>query len=225
MPVTEIKNMPVKISDDQVMEHLQYNTRHDISARIRSHIGRAVNEINELIEPQAVYRILPVDDGAVIDRDRGQLDFNSKNLGKMISDCSSAAVFLTTLGSQVDQAVQSNINTCSHYGYVLNEAAACAVEQTADYLRKSVNKKLPANEHTTYRYSPGYCDWHLSEQKKLFDIIPSQKLGVELSEHCLMNPSKSVSGIMGIYSSKKKEEILRSICKNCSKKNCPYRRI
>jgi hypothetical protein len=66
-------------------------------------------------------------------------------------------------------------------------------------------------------YSPGYCDWLLEEQRKLFSFFPEQFCGVTLTESCLMLPIKSVSGIIGIGENVKKR--LYS-CEVCTMTNC-----
>jgi hypothetical protein len=46
------------------------------------------------------------------------------------------------------------------------------------------------------RYSPGYCGWHISGQKKLFEYLKPQQIGLMLRPSYLMEPLKSVSGVV-----------------------------
>lgn len=46
------------------------------------------------------------------------------------------------------------------------------------------------------RYSPGYCGWHVSGQRKLFDHLLPEEIGVTLRESFLMQPLKSISGVV-----------------------------
>jgi hypothetical protein len=46
------------------------------------------------------------------------------------------------------------------------------------------------------RYSPGYCGWHISGQRKLFDFLKPETIGISLRESHLMEPLKSVSGVV-----------------------------
>lgn len=50
----------------------------------------------------------------------------------------------------------------------------------------------------TSRFSPGYCGLSLAHQRVLFQTISASRLGVRLTESCLMLPIKSVSGLIGI---------------------------
>jgi len=51
---------------------------------------------------------------------------------------------------------------------------------------------------TKHRYSPGYGDLPLEYQKDLFALLQLDKLGVAITERCLLVPEKSVIAISGI---------------------------
>ena len=48
------------------------------------------------------------------------------------------------------------------------------------------------------RYSPGYGDMALENQKLFFQLLDMQKMGVDLTEHCYMTPEKSVTAVAGV---------------------------
>ena len=72
----------------------------------------------------------------------------------------------------------------------------------------------------TNRYSPGYCVWHLKEQKSLFSLLPAEYCNITLTDSCLMQPIKSVSGLIGIGANGKQKTYLCSICELS---HCLYR--
>ena len=45
------------------------------------------------------------------------------------------------------------------------------------------------------RYSPGYCGWNLTGQRALFTALGPEEIGIHLTESCLMEPVKSISGV------------------------------
>ena len=73
----------------------------------------------------------------------------------------------------------------------------------------------------TNRFSPGYCGWNVSEQHKLFSLLPGNFCGIRLTESALMDPVKSVSGIIGIGPDVRR---MPYTCSLCDMKNCIYRR-
>ena len=59
--------------------------------------------------------------------------------------------------------------------------------------------ELKEGETLVSRYSPGYGDWPLEAQRRLFELLDApRKAGVSLTDSLLMVPSKSVSAIIGV---------------------------
>ena len=140
----------------------------------------------------------------------------------LLDFCDKAVVFLVTVGPKVERVINENMESQPHYGIIVDAAASAAAEATAHYIQDYIEKKLNEEEKTTLRYSPGYCDWPISEQNEIFKILPHQKIGVELSENSFMSPRKSVSGVIGICPAD--TNFSGNLCMNCKKTNCPYRR-
>ena len=45
-------------------------------------------------------------------------------------------------------------------------------------------------------YSPGYCGWPVTGQRRLFAALEPADVGITLTSSCLMRPLKSVSGVL-----------------------------
>jgi cobalamin-dependent methionine synthase I len=57
------------------------------------------------------------------------------------------------------------------------------------------------NKSIYRRLSPGYGDWPIADQEKIFAVLdPDKNIGVKLTDSHIMIPEKSTSGIMGIIS-------------------------
>jgi hypothetical protein len=73
------------------------------------------------------------------------------------------------------------------------------------------------------RFSPGYCDWNIGQQRMLFWALSGKEIGIRLNGRCLMVPQKSISGIIGM--GRRKADIEGyDPCRECKKKECPGRR-
>ncbi len=70
-------------------------------------------------------------------------------------------------------------------------------------------------------YSPGYCGWDISGQRKLFEFLKPETVGISLGESCLMQPLKSVSGVF-IIGPKAIHlfDNCYSFCGRCTTHNC-----
>jgi hypothetical protein len=82
---------------------------------------------------------------------------------------------------------------------------------------------LRDGEELTLRYSPGYCGMHISQQRKLFQLVQADVVGVILMPSMLMYPLKSISGLVGLAP---KEAVSRycSPCDHCARLGCHMRR-
>jgi hypothetical protein len=101
-----------------------------------------------------------------------------------------------------------------------------AVENMVDQFHHRLGEQSEArNKMVSLRFSPGYCDWHITQQKELFKLLDSNRIGVELTYTCLMTPRKSISGVFGISSSSSIKDVMPyNPCLDCQKKDCRARR-
>jgi hypothetical protein len=74
----------------------------------------------------------------------------------------------------------------------------------------------------TNRYSPGYCQWPVTDQRKLFRLFKGSPCGVILTDSALMNPIKSISGLIGVGANVQYREYQ---CDLCNIKKCLYQKI
>jgi len=150
------------------------------------------------------------------------------NLGRQvcgyIKEATQVALFLCTAGEDFTRMT----NILNEQGdimeaYILDAIGSLTVENAMDkiqnMLKESVNN---LHSNISNRYSPGYCNWPLTDQTALFELIGDNTTGILLSDSCLMTPRKSVSGIIGIGKHLKHHEYG---CKICSNTTCIYRKI
>jgi hypothetical protein len=107
-------------------------------------------------------------------------------------------------------------------GYIFDVLGSAIVEAAADRMQNLLQQEIKIEGHNiTNRYSPGYCNWHVSEQHKLFSLFDGIASDVTLTPSALMQPIKSISGIIGIGPDVKFREYQ---CELCTSKNCVYRK-
>lgn len=85
--------------------------------------------------------------------------------------------------------------------------------------------ELPTGASTKLlRYSPGYCGWHISGQKALFAALRPEEIGISLRESFLMEPLKSISGvIVGGPGRIHEFEPSYPFCAECKSRSCRER--
>ena len=123
--------------------------------------------------------------------DFGGLALASNDLARVLKDCDEAYLIVATLGSGVDQ-VQRRLAVLSGLDALIAQATgASLIESFLD----EEQAKLGA---TTPRFSPGYGDLALANQRAFLAFMDSSRtVGVTLTDRLLMAPSKSVTAIAG----------------------------
>ena len=106
-------------------------------------------------------------------------------------------------------------------GYIADVIGSEIVESAMDKIQDDLERKMEAQGwHITDRYSPGYCGWSVAEQHKLFSFFPKNFCGITLTDSSLMQPIKSVSGVIGIGPNVRRKGY---VCQMCDMVNCIYR--
>lgn len=102
---------------------------------------------------------------------------------------------------------------------------AALIEHYCDTVEEELKKDISAGNFR-WRFSPGYGDWDLQEQKKVFAILKCDKIGLTLTASGMMAPVKSVTAIIGINHQSPActgETKSKKHCGDCASHDCPYR--
>ncbi len=164
---------------------------------------------------------------ATIRRDRFACEGISFECGPLITrhlkGCTEIAIFVSTLGLEFDRWVKGFFEKEDPLpGYIANTLGSVLVEAVADWLQERLEENIaPEGLSRSNRVSPGYCQWNVNEQHKLFSLLPKQFCDITLMESALMIPIKSVTGVIGLG---KGIQRLDYACRICDKKDCIMRR-
>jgi cobalamin-dependent methionine synthase I len=134
--------------------------------------------------------------------------------------------FAGTIGAEVDEEID-RLTSKNKYSdaFVVDATGSAGAEQLVEAFHQGMEKFLRTQgKGVTVRFSPGYCDWTVEEQAKLFKLLETDLIGVELSDSFLMTPRKSVSGIFGLTSTPSSKSTRYNPCAHCGKKDCMARR-
>ena len=184
--------------------------------------------LTDLIRPRVTYEIKKISKigKSMVTLECGTV-FQSRKMAYSLKGADKVVCFIATVGQKVDR----EINSLMHYGelangYVADALGSGAVEQLADSFQSEIARVCQRQGQTVgLRFSPGYCDWPVIEQHKLFSLMNWKTVGVELGETSLMSPRKSISAVFGIYDEAVAPEIkTKNPCLRCAKKDCIARR-
>ena len=210
----------------QVLSHIGYGDDYQPSARITSLVNDYIENYHDLMAPSYSYAIKDI---VSVQGDRVTIEdsitFESRVIARLLEPCEKVAIFALTIGNHLEEMVTYLAeNGLIVQANVLDAIGSGAAEQLAVFVEDKI-RKIAASQGLiiSRRFSPGYCDWELSQQKMVFRAMNGDSAGVYLTEGCLMLPQKSISGIIGIGPASRNIENYNP-CHTCNKKDCPGRR-
>lgn len=154
----------------------------------------------------------------------GKVLESGRRVTSYMKDASHLAAFVCTAGKIFSELSDEYFERGDFpEAFIVDSIGSVTVENAMDRIQILLEKEMYAiGMKISNRYSPGYCEWHVSGQQVLFSLIGDNNTGVRLTESSLMQPIKSVSGIIGIGKNIKKHPYGCSICNS---KSCVYRKI
>lgn len=174
-----------------------------------------------LLEPKACYDIFPLkevtDHYVCID----SICFESRDLAKRFQKARELAILLVTIGLPLEHEVERLYNSGdAGVGCFLDLFGSAAVDQVAYKAREVINEEVRLTGYeamssgycigktcpaytdcggvVAYWLAPGYADLATKEQKKVFTLLDGGKIGVHLSDSCMMTPRKSYTCLLPI---------------------------
>ena len=212
------------INRQRVLCDIGYRADFEPSARMVSLVNEYTENAHELIEPAYSYVIKDiklVQGPRVVIED--SITFESEVIARLLEQCEKVAVFTMTIGNPLEEMV------CylAESGLILQASVLDAIgsgiaEKLADFVQDRIGEIARAQGLTiSRRFSPGYCDWDVSQQKMVFRAMRGDTAGISLTDGCLMVPGKSISGIIGIGNSNVENY---NPCITCDKHDCVGRR-
>ena len=187
-------------------------------------IDEVLNESERRCEIKAGYKLTDIR----YDRNQkkgiliGDTFFNTdKIVTVQLKKSEKAVLFIDTIGPMMEDWSRELIEKGDPvYGFIVDTAASVIVESVTDFLHDYIGREMQKKGwKITNRYSPGYCNWPVAEQQKLFSKFPRNFCGITLTESSMMLPKKSISGIIGTGS---KVEMKEYLCDKCGMKDCTY---
>jgi hypothetical protein len=127
--------------------------------------------------------------------------FSGRAVATLLTGCPVAAAFVLTLGPRLEAEVAALAGRRELLeSFLLDAAGWAAIEGAVRALRLDLRRRLqPAGWRISHRLAPGYRDWPLAEQPALLGLLGGDTDGpVTLSEHGVLVPFKSITGLFGL---------------------------
>lgn len=214
----------ITVNKKEVYRYLGYRSQPKVepTAELDQRIDDCLAVLQRTARPQCTYRRFPlVHDQNVLTF--GSITTSSRHLQKNLADCSYVYILAATLGIEVDRLIQRSEITHILDAAIYQAAGAAMIESYVDDINAQIKTEAQENGFFTHpRYSPGYGDFDLSYQKDVLSLIDAGRIGIRLTDSCLMVPSKSVTAVIGCSSTSYDCKI--SGCLTCAQQDCMMRK-
>lgn len=201
----------------------------EVPRHIEDLYTNALELLLETVEPVGVVSEISRENFAAVYEGEGRNDPMTP-VGDIFPHADHLTLFAVTLGETVNDTIRRCFTSNEFAtGSMLDAAASVAADTAADVIEQRIAEELRGDGRATpdtgvLRYSPGYCGWHVSGQRKLFDFLRPEEVGLTLGASYLMQPLKSVSGVV-IAAPKKVHSFAPSydFCRQCETRSCRER--
>jgi len=165
-------------------------------------LGDRIGQARALITLKGAARRLPI-----LSRDARQIRLpgdsilESARLAALLADSREVILMGATAGPAVIEAIQRDTADGNLTRAVVFDAAASEmVDAALDWMETYFGRELrrEGRRLTKSRFSCGYGDLALENQKLFHELLELGRLGVELTEHYVLVPEKSVTAVAGI---------------------------
>ena len=201
-PTVQIRIMDPKTLDISLREVKRYlgYSRIALDDGDETLIEEAVEKVRPLLAPKACYCRYPLSLSAPDTVVLPYGSVHSSHLYKNLEGCSEVWIFAATIGAAFDRQLARESLRSMTVAAMMQAVGASAVEAVCDGLNEElVQVAAEEGKECVRRYSPGYGNYALENQKGVFALLnPAKHIGLSLTDSLLMKPEKSVTALIGI---------------------------
>jgi hypothetical protein len=221
-----LADLPLAIDPAEVLRFQGYKQGRDVPGpEVRALFDEALADGRRLMAPRAAARWI-----AVTRQRAGALEVGGQTLaipgiGTRWGTVTHVAAVVCTIGDALERRVSALWEARElPLASMLDSVGSGAVESLAEYVNDWLCQQGLPDLPVTNRLSPGYGDWDVVEQRRLFALCPAEAIGVTLNAACVMTPGKSISLLVGAGPAARVDHYF-SQCARCWMRDCAYRRM
>ena len=190
----EIINLKINYEDVLVrMGANKYRTK--IDTKIETSILETIDLAKKLLQPKYAISMAKknIKDNEIFLED---FRISSKDIFKLLENSESVCGLIATIGFSIDSKISFFLEQKEIMpAFILDSVGSVAIEELVQNICDDIKTKYG---NTTMRFSPGYGDWPIQNQKDFLQWLGAEKIGITLSPSFQMIPRKSVSALFGI---------------------------
>lgn len=208
----------------EALRYLGYHGTQQPDEAVQQSLDRCADELQNVVAPKSVFQAFPLTHPVEGTMKLADVFIHSKNLSRTLKGCTSVYLMAATLGIDVDRLI-ARASAVRMSDAVMYQAIAAAMieaycDEVNDVLRQEAER---VGLYCRPRFSPGYGDFRIEHQRDFSRLLNTpKKIGLTVTESCLLVPIKSVTALIGLSNSL--QPCHRKGCEECDKKDCAFRR-
>lgn len=211
-----LNSIPFRLDTLEVLKRLRLRKENKDMERM---VQELLDIVHPIAKPKAVYRVSYVDnkngDSLYIDG----VKFTSRVLRVNLDKVGRVFPYVATCGRELDEIAVPADDYMKYY--CLDTIKEMALSSARSYLQDYLTRNYALGQMSRMYPGEGAAeDWPITQQKELFSVLGNVEdlIGVQLTEHFLMLPLKSSSGIYF------PTEIKFESCQLCPREVCSGRK-
>ncbi|MGB7063023.1 MAG: vitamin B12 dependent-methionine synthase activation domain-containing protein [Candidatus Zixiibacteriota bacterium] len=199
--IIEIRVDQIKPDQDSVLETQGIPPGAGLTEEVNALLEKAMDLFLEFSIPRAVISDISIPEFEDVYEGQGSNEKDTP-LDEIFKKADSLALFAVTVGERVTKKINQLFKANDFaLGSMLDSVASAGTDKAAERVENRYFDLLSEIGKITtskgvLRFSPGYCGWHMSGQRKLFEFLRPEDIGITLLESFLMKPLKSISGVL-----------------------------
>jgi len=174
----------------------------EISLPQKEEIEQYILDAQSLIQLKGAGLRMPVQeikDAQIILAD--DIIFESLQLARLLDNCREIVLMGATTGSDIMKGIEEDVagNNLTR-ALIFDATASEMVDASLNWIMAYFNRILRRENRKLLkqRYSAGYGDLFLETQKLIYRLLQLDRIGIQITETCMLIPEKSVTAITGI---------------------------
>ena len=192
---------PIRLDIEEALRYM--GAVRNAPESLRRQTESVAAELEASAQPRYFYRIFPLirepdENGMQFRLGETDLVLQGQSAQTMLETCDTAAVLICTLGAAFETKLRAVQARDMAKAVILDACANALTEAGCNAAERELSGRFPGR-YLTDRFSPGYGSVPLELQRPLCTLLDSmRRLGVQVTDSLLLNPTKSVTAFIGI---------------------------
>jgi cobalamin-dependent methionine synthase I len=199
---TEVRFPEIQIPVREVIRRMGYPGGKEPDPGIRQILSEEMERAAGLFHFRGIYRVMDIQNLAndVLSFREDSFVIRSQQVCRMLRNARQVVFFMVTIGKGLEENVHTLLQQDeTTRAFILDAIGSETADEAANVLHWKTLSDLARQQgmKATPRFSPGYGDWPVTEQPDMLRMCEGQRIGISVTESCLMIPRKSVSAVLG----------------------------